>query len=83
MKIDLWSKVALWVIAVMLVLNFAHHVFIARPAQAIGNAEQVGRYQITSWAATTGIAHHNGYYILDTVSGKVVDKQVEVHTREE
>ncbi len=83
MKIDLVTKIALLVIAVMLVLNFAHRVFIARPAQAIGSAEQVGRYQITSWAASTGIAHHMGYYIVDTATGKVVDKQAEVHTRGE
>ncbi len=83
MKIDLVTKIALLVIAVMLMLNFAHRVFIARAAQAIGTAEVVGRYQITSWAATTGVVHHNGYYILDTVTGKVVDKQMEVHTRGE
>ena len=84
MKIDLWTKVALWVIAVMLVLNFAHSVFIARTAQAISNAEEVGRYQIASWAASTGgITHHSGYYILDTVTGKVVDRLAEVHSRGE
>ena len=83
MKIDLLTKIALLVIAVMLVLNFAHRVFIARPAQAISNAEGIGRYQITSWAASTGISHHMGYYIVDTVTGKVADKQAEVHTRGE
>ncbi len=83
MKIDLVTKIALLVIAVMLVLNFAHRALIVKPAQAIGTAEVVGRYQITSWAATTGVVHHNGYYILDTVTGKVVDKQMEVHTRGE
>jgi len=84
MKIDQWSKVALWIIAVMFVLNFAHRVLIARPAQAIGTADQIGRYQITSWATHTGgISYHSGYYILDTVTGKVTNRLAELHPREE
>jgi hypothetical protein len=83
MKIDLLTKIALLVIAVMLVLNFAHRVFIARPALAVSDGGVVGRYQISSWAASTGISHHMGYYIVDTVTGKVADKQAEVHTRGE
>lgn len=83
MKIDRWSKVALWIIAVMLVLNFAHRVLMARPAQAIGTADQVGRYQISSWSAYTGgITFHSGYYILDTVTGKVVEAHMDAHRRE-
>jgi hypothetical protein len=83
MKIDRWSRVALWIIAVMLVLNFAHRVLVARCAQAIGTADQVGRYQITSWSAYTGgITFHSGYYILDTATGQVVAKQMDTHQRE-
>jgi hypothetical protein len=84
MKMDLWTRIALWAIAVMLVLNFVHGVFVARPAQAVSDAEEVGRYQITSWAAYTGgVTHHSGYYILDTVTGKVTDRLAEVHSRGE
>jgi hypothetical protein len=83
MKIDRWSKAALWVIALMLVLIFAHRVLIARPAQAVGTADQVGRYQISSWSAYTGgITFHSGYYIVDTVTGQVVAKQMDAHRRE-
>lgn len=83
MKIDLWSKVALWVIAVMLVLNFAHRLFVARPAEAVSNAEGIGRYQISSWSAFTGgVTFHSGYYTLDTVTGKVVETHTDAHRRE-
>jgi hypothetical protein len=34
-----------------------------------------GRYQISSWAAHSGgTAMFHGYYVLDTFSGKIVDK---------
>jgi hypothetical protein len=84
MKIDVWTKVALWIIAVMLFLNFFHSIFVSRPALAVGESESIGRYQISSWAAHGGgTTDHNGYYVLDTVRGKVVDKKAEAHTRRE
>ena len=48
-------------------------------------SEGIGRYQIISWAAQTGNAgfHHSGYYILDTVTGEVVDQKLEMHGPEE
>jgi hypothetical protein len=40
----------------------------------------VGRYQISSWASYTGErVHHSGYYIIDTTTGKVVDRGHEIH----
>lgn len=84
MKIDLWTKVALWIIAVMFFLNFFHGIFASRPALAVRESEGIGRYQISSWAAHSGgTTHHNGYYVLDTVTGKVVDREAEAHTRRE
>jgi hypothetical protein len=76
-------KIALWVIAVMLVLNFAHRVLIARPALAVDDGKGIGRYQISSWSAFTGgITFHSGYYIVDTVTGKVVETHMDAHRRE-
>lgn len=47
--------------------------------QAVSSGE-VGRYQISSWASYAGgRVHHSGYYILDTVTGKVVDRGHEIH----
>jgi len=40
----------------------------------------IGRYQISSWAAYSGgMVHHSGYYTIDTVTGKVVDRGHEIH----
>ena len=40
----------------------------------------VGRYQISSWASYAGErVHHSGYYIIDTATGKVVDRGHEIH----
>jgi len=79
MKIDRWTTIALWIIALMLILNFAQGLVTTRSAEAVG--ETPGRYQITSWAAHGGgFLAHQGYYILDTVTGKVVDQHSEPHT---
>lgn len=82
MKVEGWTKLALWFIAVMLFLNFAQNIFTTKPALAQrGDPEGIGRYQISAWAASSGGAtHHAGYYVLDTVTGKVVDRKAEVHT---
>ena len=64
----------------MLFLNFAHSIFSAKQAMAVIESETIGRYQISSWAAHSGGAtHHNGYYIIDTVTGKVVGERAETH----
>ncbi len=68
--------IALWIIALMLVLDAVHDLFTVDPAEAV-NGEVMGRYQISSWAAHTGgYSEFNGYYILDTVTGKVVEERV-------
>jgi len=41
---------------------------------------EVGRYQISSWASYAGERiHHSGYYIIDTTTGKVMDRGHEIH----
>lgn len=81
MKIDIWTKTALWVIAALLFLNLLNSIFISKPALAISNSNNAGRYQISSWAAQSGRAtSFSGYYVLDTVTGKVKDKSAEAHT---
>jgi hypothetical protein len=79
MTINRWITLALWIIAVMMILNFAQRVAVTTPAQAVG--ETPGRYQITSWAAHGGgFLAHQGYYIVDTVTGKIVDQGSFPHT---
>ena len=83
MKIDFWTKVALWTIAVLLSLNFFQQVFTSQPALAL-RSDTVGKYQISSWAAHGGATTvHIGYYVVDTSTGKVVDRKAEVRTRVE
>jgi hypothetical protein len=59
-----------------------HSLFSPKPVLAVRGSEDIGRYQISAWAAQAGASvHHSGYYVLDTAAGKVVDSKVEVHTR--
>lgn len=96
MKFDKFIKIILGLIAVLLFINLISGHLSSQPVQAeqnselqrryeISYSEGIGRYQITSWAAQTRSAgfHHSGYYILDTVTGKVVGEKNEVHGPEE
>lgn len=82
MRIDGFTRAILCIIAVLLFLNFAHRFFASKPAAAVTGNEEVGRYQISAWAAQAGaMVHHSGYYVLDTTTGKVVAREAEAHTR--
>ncbi len=84
MKRDVFNKLFLVIIAFLLLLNFMQGIFSTNTVMAEKNNEQVGRYQISAWASQSGrFGHHNGYYIVDTVTGKVVDSKSEVHTTKE
>jgi len=42
--------------------------------------ENVGRYEIAAWGAHSGARlHASGYYVLDTATGKIVDKGHETY----
>jgi hypothetical protein len=78
-----FTKILLGMIAAMLLINFLYGVFEVRPLRADKGNEDIGRYQISSWAAQSGAyTHHNGYYIVDTTTGKVIDSKSEVHSAE-
>ena len=80
MKTDQFNKVMLCVIAVLLFLNLLSGLFSLRPATA-EQAGPVNRYQISAWASTAGLygPHHSGYYVVDTMTGKVVSEKEDVH----
>ncbi len=81
MKTDLFTKVVLSAIAVLLCMNLISGLLSSRPATAEQANGQVNRYQISAWASPIGtFGHHSGYYVIDTVTGKLVDKHEEVHT---
>ena len=78
---DLFTKVALSAIAVLLFLNLMSVLFATRPATAQQQGSPTGRYQISAWASSIGTyGHHSGYYVVDTTTGKVVAKEEDVHT---
>jgi hypothetical protein len=82
MNIDRTTKVILTIIAVLLFLNLAQNLFISKPVFAVPENIPAGRYQITSWAAHGGgYIIHDGYYVLDTTTGKVIDRHEKIHTR--
>ena len=96
MKMDKFIKILLGLIAMLLLVNLISGFMASQPARAeqhiqemgryeISYNEGVGRYQISSWAAETGNAgyHHSGYFVLDTVTGEVVDQKMQVHGPEE
>ena len=91
MKFDKFIKIILGLIAVLLFSNLFSGFFGSQTVSSedIGRYELfydegIGRYQISSWAAQTGRAgaHHYGYFVLDTVTGKVVEHKMEVYTPE-
>jgi len=64
------------VIGVVLTVVFVN----LQPNRVLAGTPEVGRYQISAWASYAGErVHHSGYYIVDTVTGKVVDRGHEVH----
>ena len=81
MKGNLFYKGILSIIALLLLLNLMYVVFSVSTAEAVKKSDEIGRYQISAWAAqvSTGY-HHSGYYIVDTVTGKVIDSKSETHT---
>jgi hypothetical protein len=80
MKTDLFTKVVLSVIAVLLCMNLVSGLFSSRPATAEQANDTVNRYQISAWASSIGtFGHHSGYYVIDSTTGKVVDKHEDVH----
>ena len=80
MKKDLLHKLLLSIVALMLLLNLTHGIFSSGTAEAVNENDEKGRYQISAWSSQSGPrAHHSGYYIIDTSTGKVIDSKSEVH----
>ncbi|MEW6569747.1 MAG: hypothetical protein AB1390_01025 [Nitrospirota bacterium] len=80
MKQDPLIKVLLIAIAMLLFLNLLYGNFSLKPAVAQKEGGQIGRYQVSAWDAQSGTyAHHNGYYIIDRTTGKVIDSKAKVH----
>ncbi len=86
MQTDRGLKVVLWIIAGLLFLNLVNSFVASRDTfvLAAGEGGNIGKYQISAWAAQSGpTAHHAGYYIIDTTTGQVTDSKAEIHGKSE
>jgi len=83
MNKDMLKIILIGAAGLLLLMNFVQGFFSTNSAIAVNGDEQAGRYQISAWAAqiSTGY-HHSGYYIVDTVTGKVIESKSEAHTSE-
>lgn len=74
------AKGTLIVLIVLLSLSLASNIITAKSAMAEKGQDQIGRYQVSAWASYSGSrVHHSGYYVVDTVTGKIVEKGHEIH----
>lgn len=81
MKTDPFTKVLLSMIAALLFLNLLSGMLSSRPATAEQANNGINRYQLSAWASSIGTyGHHSGYYVIDSTTGKIVDKHEDVHT---
>jgi hypothetical protein len=81
MKVDLFTKVILIIIAILLAGILVQNIDVTKTAYA--DKGEVGKYQVSAWAAQAGArTHHNGYYTIDTTTGKIVDSGAEIHSEE-
>ena len=61
-------------------LVFTATLLTSKQTEADTEALQTGQYQVSAWASYSGARiHHSGYYVIDTVTGKIVDKGHEIH----
>jgi hypothetical protein len=80
MKPDRIIKVLLGIVFILLLLNLLNSFLSSKPALAVSEDEKIGRYQIAAWATQSPDAEpRSGYYVLDTATGMVVAKKMEVH----
>ncbi len=83
MQKNLLTTVGLWFFGILFLLNLAVTVFEPHTASAQKDISTAGRYQITAWALPTGgMSHYTGYYVLDTATGKIVDRFTELHKQD-
>ncbi len=82
MEADRYTKAILSIIAILLFLNLFQNVFWGTAAAQRENSE-IGRYRIAAWGAHVGPGFsRDGYYVLDTVTGKVVSSKAETRKPE-
>jgi hypothetical protein len=80
MKTDRITKILLALIVILLLINLVNNSFSSKPALAISEIGEKGRYQISAWAVQPqNVEPRSGYYVLDTVTGMVVASKTDIH----
>jgi hypothetical protein len=80
MKTDRLTKILLGIIAILLCINLLNSLLSSKPALAVPGSEDTGRYQIAAWGVQAQNSDpRSGYYVLDTVTGKVVAGKSEIY----
>lgn len=80
MTINRLTNGILLILSLLLVLGLAGSFPFFKSAGAEGEQSAIGRYQIAAWGSYSGErVHHSGYYVLDTVTGRIVDQGHSVH----
>jgi hypothetical protein len=80
MKTDRLTKILLAMIVILLFINFMNNFFSSKPALAVSETGERGRYQISAWAVQPqNVEPRSGYYVLDTATGMVVASKIDTH----
>jgi hypothetical protein len=80
MKKDTLTLIGLWAVAALLFFNLFATLDEPKAALAQKDTPVLGRYQVSAWGSYTGgTTCHFGYYVVDTVTGKIIDKVLEEH----
>ncbi len=80
MVLDRFVKGVLVLLALLLGLNLALLFGPSSVALAQKGASEIGRYQVSAWGAYSGERiHHSGYYVVDTMTGRITDRGHEIH----
>jgi hypothetical protein len=80
MKTNQLTRILLGILAVLLCINLLNSLLSSKAALAVSGSQDRGRYQIAAWGFQAQNSEpRSGYYILDTVTGKVVESKSEVY----
>ena len=77
MKRNVLTTCGVLAITILLMLNLATTIF--QPDTVFAeNKNAIGRYQVSAWASPSkGAIQFAGYYVIDTTTGKIVEKHSE------
>lgn len=80
MKTDRLTKILLGIVTILLFITLMNNIFSSKPALAVSESENKGRYQIAAGGFQAQNSEpRSGYYVLDTATANVVASKSEVY----